>query len=345
MKNLCIAFIGIIILSFNPVVEAQSNPSEYRLANKYILEGDGGWDYLSVDESAARIFISHSSIVQVLDLKSGKIFGTIPDTKGVHGIAIASDLNKAFISNGRDTSVTVIDLKTLAFITKIKVTGLNPDAILYDAFSKKIFVYNGRSANATVIDAVKNSVVATIPLSGKPEFSVTNGKGSVYVNIEDKSEICMINTTSLKVEKSWSIAPGEEPTGLALDNETNRLFAVCGNKLMIVVDANSGKIITTIPIGEGCDGVAFDTSLKRIYSSNGEGNMTVIQEISADKYLVLETVKTQAGARTISLDKTTHHIYLPTAEFDALDPSANDSNRRPVAKPGTFTVLDFELVK
>ncbi len=321
-------------------LKAQKGPSGYKVANKFHIDGDGGWDYLNVDESTGRIFVSHGMVVQVIDEKDGKLLGTIPDTKGVHGIAIASDLNKAFISNGRDSSVTIIDLKSLAFITKVPVTGQNPDAILYDPFSHNVFAFNGRTSNATVIDGKTNKVLATIKLDGKPENSVTNSKGKVYVNIEDKSEITVINSATNKVEQSWSIAPGEEASGLALDNENHRLFAVCSNKLMVVLDALSGKLITTLPIGNGPDGAAYDPSLKRAYSSNGDGTLTVIQENSADNFTVLENVPTLRGARTITVDKRTHHIFMSTAEYEVVNPSAENTNRRPAVKPGTFMVLD-----
>lgn len=339
-------FIGcLILISGSIALKAQTGTSLYRIANKFHVDGDGGWDYLNADESTGRIFISHNTVVNVIDEKDGKLLGTIPDTKGVHGIAIASDLNKAFISNGRDSSVTIIDLTSLAFITKVTVTGQNPDAIIYDPFSHNVFAYNGRTANATVIDGSANKVIATIKLDGKPENSVSDGKGKVYVNIEDKSEISLINSKTNQVEQTWSIAPGEEASGLALDNETHRLFAVCSNKLMIVMDALSGKVITSLPIGNGSDGAAFDPALKRAYSSNGEGTLTVVQEISPDEFKVLENVPTQQGARTITVDKKTHHVFMSTAEYEAATPSAGNTNRRPAVKPGTFTILDVAPVK
>jgi YVTN family beta-propeller protein len=334
-----------LLLGCSYILKAQTESSGYKIANKFHIEGEGGWDYLNVDESTGRIFVSHSTVVQVIDEKDGKLLGTIPDTKGVHGIAIAPDLNKAFISNGRDSSVTIIDLKSLAFITKIPVTGQNPDAILYDQFSHKVFVYNGRSANATVIDGTANKVISTIKLSGKPENSVTDLKGKVYVNIEDKSEIAVINSTTNKVEQTWSIAPGEEASGMALDNENHRLFTVCSNKLMVVLDAVSGKVITTLPIGSGCDGATYDPVLKRAYSSNGEGTMTVVQEINPNQFKVLENVPTLRGARTITIDKKTHHIFMSAAEYEAASPSAGNANQRPAVKPGTFMVLDVAPVK
>ncbi len=329
-----------LVLFFSGIisVNAQSGKSEYKISNRIHLSGDGGWDYLAVDEVNGRLFVSHSTQVNVVDLKTGEQIAVIPDTKGVHGIAIANDLNKAFISNGRDSSVTVINLKTFEFIAKISITGKNPDAILYDPFTHRIFTFNGRSSNSTVIDAKENKQIGTIPLSGKPEFAQTDDKGKIYVNIEDKSSISKINAITLKVEATWSVAPGEEPSGLALDNVNHRLYSVCSNKLMTVTDANTGKLITTVPIGDGCDGVAIDPGTKRIFSSNGEGNITVVQQESADKYNVVETFVTQRGARTIALDKTTHHLYVSTGEYEP------GEGRRPV-KPGTFVVLDIEPEK
>lgn len=338
MKTIHLFLSLMAILNCSLFVHAQSN---YKLTNKIHVAGEGGWDYITSDEINSRIFISHSSVAQVLDLKTGQLAGTIPNTNGIHGIALAPGLNKGFTSNGKDSSVTVFDLKTLKVIATIKVTGANPDCILFDAFSQKVFTFNGRSSNATVIDAKDDKVVATIPLDGKPEFSVTDGKGLVYVNIEDKSLINVINTTTLKVEQHWPIAPGEEPSGLALDNKNHRLFSVCGNKLMVVTDAETGKIITTLPIGDRCDGVTFDPKYLRAYSSNGDGTITVVQEVDANSFKVLETIQTQLGARTITLNKTTHHLYLPTAEFG----TPVEGQRRPPIKPNSFVVLDIETLK
>ncbi|MFI0491459.1 YncE family protein [Flavobacterium sp.] len=313
---------------------------DYKVSKKINVEGNEGWDYLSVDDVNQHLFLSHGSVVNVIDLKSDKTITTILDTKGVHGIAIANDLNKAFISNGKDNSITVINLKTFELIEKVKISGVNPDAILYDKFSAKVFVYNGKSKDATVLDANTNQVIKTIAFGGKPEFSVTNNKGLVYVNIEDKNEIKTINTATLEVINTWSIAPGDEPSGLAIDTETNRLFSVCGNKLMIVVDALNGKIIKTLPIGDGCDGVTFDAKNKLVFSSNGEGTITVIKEDNASTFSVLETIKTQKGARTIAIDKITNQLYLPTAEFGA-KPQPTTENPRPRASivPNSFVVL------
>ena len=279
-------------------------------------------------------------MVQVVDLQKGTLIATIEDTKGVHGIALALDLNKGFISCGRDSSVAVFDLTTYKVIERVKVTGKNPDAILYDPYKKIVLTFNGGSSNSTVLDASTNKVIATIPLNGKPEFAASNGKGLVYVNNEDKSLVTVINTNTLKVENAWSLAPGEEPSGLALDNETHRLFMVCSNKFMVVMNALTGKVITTLPIGDRCDGVAFDPTTKRAFSSNGDGTMTVVQENADDTYSVVENVATQKGARTITCNIKTHKLYLPTADFEV-----STGNGRPAAKPGSFTILEIEPVK
>jgi YVTN family beta-propeller protein len=335
MRKALVLFACTFFMTCFTFLNAQTQKSTCRIAGIIQLTGDGWWDYLSVDEVNNKLFISHGTQVNVVDLKTSQEIGIIPQTNGVHGIAIANDLDRAFISCGMDSSVSVVELSSLKQVAKVKVSGKNPDAILYDQFSKKIFTFNGGSSNSTVIDAISLKVIATIPLAGKPEFSQTDGKGKIFVNIEDKSSIALINAVSMKVEKLWSIEPGEEPSGLALDNENHRLFSVCGNKLMTVTDANTGKVITTVPIGDGCDGVAFDNVSKRIFTSNGEGTMTVIQQENSDQYIVLENFTTQPGARTITLDKTTHHVYLSVGEY------MPGTGRRPV-KPNTFRVIDIE---
>ena len=346
MKKSVLLFASIMTVLSVTVLHGQNTGSEYKIVDKISLPTDGGWDYLSVDEAGSRLFVSHSAIVQVVDLKTGKLAGTVNETPGVHGIAIAPDLNKAFISVGRSALVKVINLQTLEVIADVKVTGQNPDAIIYDQFSKRVFTFNGGSSNSTVLDAVTNVVVGTIALEGKPEFPASDGKGKMYVNIEDKSLISVIDVKSMKVEKSWPIAPGEEASGLAIDNENHRLFAVCSNKLMVVVDAINGHVITSLPIGGGCDGVKFDPGMKRAYSSNGEGTMTVVQEINKDSFKVLENVPTMPGARTIAVDTRTHHLYMPTAEYNPA-PAATTDNPRPrrTMKPGTFVILDVAPVK
>ena len=315
----------------------------YYVSKKINIPGDEGWDYLAVDDENQHLFVSHGSVVNVIDLKSDKAIATIPDTKGVHGIAVANDLNKAFISNGKDNSISIVNLKTFELIEKVKIDGIKPDAILYDEFSRKVFVYNAKSNDATVLDATTNKVIKTIPLGGKPEFSVTNEKGLIYVNIEDKNEIKTINATTLEVVNTWSIAPGDEPSGLAIDLKTNRLFSVCGNKLIIILNALNGKIVTTLPIGDGCDGVTFDAKMNLVFSSNGEGTITVVKEDNASTFTVLKTIKTQKGARTIALNPTTSQLYLPTPEFGIKpEPTAENSKPRVSIIPNSFAVLVVE---
>lgn len=333
-----VLFIGLIVTTSLTLVKASAQNPAYRVAKSIALTGDGGWDYLSVDEINQKLFVSHSSQVNVVDLKTDAQIAVIPETDGVHGVAVANDLNKAFVSCGRDSSVLVVDLKTFKPLGRIQVTGKNPDCILYDAFSKRVFTFNGRTANSTVIDAKTDKVIGTIPLAGKPEFAQTNGEGKIYVNIEDKSSLTEIDPVAMKVVKTWSIAPGEEPSGLAFDKINNRLFSVCSNKLMVVSDAVSGKVITTVQIGEGCDGVAFDPATKRIFASCGEGIISVIQQESADQYKPLENIPTQPGARTITIDNATHHLFVSVAEHDP-------AGGRRAVKPNTFKVLDVEPVK
>ncbi len=330
-----------VFLGLTLNTQAQSKASAYKPAKKIMVEGDGGWDYITSDPETGYVYISHGTIVQVLDTKTGTVKATIPDTKGVHGITLAKDLHKGFISNGKDTSVTVFDLNTFATITKVKVTGKNPDALIYDAFSKKVFVFNGRSSNATVIDATTNAVVATIALDGKPEFSAVDGKGKVFLNIEDKSTLVVINSSSLKVEQSWPIAPGQEASGLAMDVKNNRLFLVCDNKLMVILDASTGKVVSNLPTGEGTDGVSFDPGTERAFASNGQGTITVVQGEKGGNYKVVENIPTQKGARTITVDTNTHHLYLPTAEFEPAPVGEGSEKKRPSMKKGTFCILDI----
>ncbi len=338
--------ITIALLSITFLVNAQNVKSQYKLNNAISLEGDGSWDYITMDEVNERVYVSHATQVQVVDLKTKKQIAVIKDTKGVHGIALAPDLNKGFTSNGKDSSVTIFDLKTLETKSKVKVTGAKPDAIVYDKFSNKVFVFNGKSNNATVIDATTEKVISTILFEGKPEFSVTDENGKIFVNIETKNSIAVINSTTLKVEQNWSLSPGEEPTGLALDNKTHRLFSVCGNKLMVIVNAETGKQISTLPVGDHCDGVAFDKGFKRVYASNGEGTMTIIQQENEDTYKVLETFKTQKGAKTIAVNSITNHIFLPVAEFgETPKPTADEPKPKPSIKPNTFKVLEIVFTK
>jgi DNA-binding beta-propeller fold protein YncE len=338
MKKMFLTAISFLLIHISACSAQQPG---YKILNKIKVEGEGGWDYLAVDTMYNRLFISHATVVNILDLVSGRFLQTIQDTKGVHGIAFAYDLDKGFISNGKDSSVTFFELKSMNATGSIKVTGGNPDAVLYDPFSKKVFTFNARNSNATVIDAASEKILSTIPLDGKPEFAVSDLKGKVFVNIEDKSELCAINTVSMKVERCWKLSPGEEPSGLAIDLKNQKLFSVCDNKKMVVSDIAAGKVIATLPIGERVDGAAFDASTGTVFSSNGDGTLTVIKQESAGKYSVLQNLSTQKGARTIALNPKTHHVYLPTAEFGDT-PAATPENLhpRPAIKPGTFVILE-----
>ncbi|MBF0500380.1 MAG: YncE family protein [Candidatus Riflebacteria bacterium] len=346
MRKSVLALCCLSLLCLTNAGQAQTASSQYKIANRISVDGEGGWDLLAVDETSGRLYMSHSTMVQVIDTKAGKVVGTIPNTNGVHAIAIASDLKKGFITCGKDSTVAIFDLESLKILASVAVTGQNPDAILYDSFSHQVFVFNGKSSNATVIDANTNKVTSTIALDGKPELPVSDENGTVFVNLEDKSMIDVINAKTMKVEQKWPIAPGEEPTGLAIDKENNRLFAGCNNKMMVVIDSKTGKVITTLPVGEHVDGVAFDPEKKRAYSSNGDGTLTVVQEEGKDKFSVLETVTTQKGARTLAVDTKTHHIFLPTAEFGPPPaPTTEHPKPRPSIKPGTFVILDVEPLK
>lgn len=323
------------------VLSLSAAPSaHYQLKQKFTLGGDGGWDYLTYDAAGKRLFISRGTRVMVVDPSNGSVITEIPDTAGVHGIALAHDLGKGFTSNGRDNTVTVFDLKTLKETARIKLEGgVNPDAILYDAASKRVFTFNGRSNNATAIDAATDKLVGNIPLDGKPEFAAADGKGMVYVNIEDKNEITMIDTRKAAVVKSWPLAPCEEPSGLAMDHKHRRLFAGCHNKMMAVMDADTGKVVATVPIGEGVDANGFDPGTGLAFSSNGDGTLTVAHQDSADKYTVVENAQTQKFARTMALDTNTHDVYLVTAEIEELPPAEGQQRPRRSVKPGTFTLL------
>jgi YVTN family beta-propeller protein len=316
-----------------------AGPSGYHVSKTVKLGGDGGWDDLTVDAKAKRVYISRGTHVMVVDADTGALVGDIPNTNGVHGIAIAPEFDKGFISDGRDNKVTIFDLKTLNVLGTAP-TGKNPDIIIYDPTSKRVFSFNGASKDVTAIDAKTGTVAGTIALGGKPEFAVADEKGHVFVNIEDTSEIVQFDSRKLAVESRWKIAPGEEPSGIAMDRKHRRLFSVCSNKLMVVVNADNGKVITTVPIGNGPDGAAFDPETGFVFSSNGDGTMTVVHEDTPDKFSVVENVPTPKRARTMTLDLKTHKVYTVTAEFgQAPAATAAQPRPRPPMVPGTFTLL------
>lgn len=308
--------------------------SGYHVVKTVPVPGDEGWDYLLVDPAARRVYISHASHVVVMNADTYAIEGDIPETAGVHGIALAPDLGRGFTSNGRAGTATIFDLKTLKPITTVK-TDANPDAILYEPVTQHVFTFNGRGKNSTVFNASDGSVVATIPLNGKPEFSVADGKGMVYVNNEDTSEILQIDAKKLAVANRWALGPCKSPSGLAIDPKTRRLFTVCDDGVSAVVDADSGKVVATPKIGEGPDAAAFDPSTNDFLASCGEGVLTIIHADSPDKYTVVENVPTKRSARTMALDAKTHNIFLPAAEFEPPAPG----QRRGKMKSGSFVIL------
>jgi DNA-binding beta-propeller fold protein YncE len=311
-----------------------AGPSGYRLVKTVPIPGDGFWDYVGMDSNARRIYISHGTRVQVLDADSFAVVGEIPDTQGVHGIAIAPDLGRGFTSNGRANTVTIFDLKTLQTIGTVK-TGENPDAIAYEPVTKRVFTFNGKSKDTTAINAADGTVVATIPLGGKPEFAAADGKGIIFANIEDTSELVEIDARAPKVLHRWPLKPCESPTGLSMDQKSRRLFAGCDNRMMAVVDADTGKVIATPAIGEGVDATAFDPGTGFALASNGEGTLTVIKQDGHDNYSVVDNVPTKRSARTMGLDLKTHNVVLPAADF--LPPK--EGERRGEMKPGSFVLL------
>jgi len=318
--------------------KAQTKTGLHVIAD-YSIHSTGGWDYITADGASGKVYVSHGSQVNILNAATGDSVGYISNTTGVHGIAIAHEFNKGYTSNGRANNITVFDLKNTAILKQV-AAGTNPDAIFYDDFSKKVYAFNGRSKDATVIDAATDQVVATIPLGGKPETGVSDGKGHVFVNIEDTNEEVEIDAATYKIINRWKLEGGEEPSGLAIDRETNRLFIGCGgNQTMIVLDATNGAIVAKFPIGR-CDGTGFDPGLKLAYSSNGEGTVTVVREINANQFELVENIPTEQGARTIGVDTVTHKIYLPTAKMGPA-PAATTDNPRPRSPqiPGTFHVV------
>ena len=317
-----------------------ANAQDYKVVQRATLGGEGGWDFVTVDSAAHRLYVARGTRVMVIDADSLKLIGEIPDTAGIHGVAIASDLGRGFTTNGRTSNSTIFDLKTLEPVGDVK-TGENPDAVLYEPRSHRVLAFNGRSKDVTVIDAKAGTALGTVALEGKPEVAVHDDKGTVFVNLEDKSEVVALDPVALKVKGRWSLAPCEEPTGLAIDRAHRRLFASCDNKLMAVMDADTGKVVTTLPIGQGPDGAAFDAGRQLAFSANGrDGTVTVIHESAPDKFEVVQTVETSKSARTIDLDPVTHKLYLVAAQFGPPPaPTAEQPRPRPPMVPGTFEVL------
>ncbi|HLH41986.1 MAG TPA: YncE family protein [Bryobacteraceae bacterium] len=317
---------------------AMAAPPAYKIVNKIHIGGAGAWDYPQMDAANHRLYVSHGTQTEVIDTATDKVVGTIPGTNGVHGIAIADDLGRGFISDGRDNDVTVFDLKTLMVTGKVK-TGQNPDAIIYEPTTKRVFTFNGRSSDSTAIDAKTGNVItASIPLDGKPEFAQVDGKGHVYANLENKNEIVELDAKNALVSRRYSIAPCDSPSGLAIDAKKNRLYSVCENKMMVVSDFTTGKVLASPAIGAGPDGVAFDDGYA--FSSNGQdGTITMVGETSPGKFEPVATIQTQRSARTIAADPSTHKLYLPAAEFGAATEGKDGKKGRPSIVADSFMVL------
>lgn len=331
-------FNSIATLIIASALSLSAAEKQYHKITEIPVGGDGGWDYLSVDEAGRRLYVSHGTVAVVIDLDSNKVVGQIEDTPGIHGIAVAPKLGRVFTSNGRENKVSVVDAKTLKTLMKVE-TGENPDAIMFEPSKSEVYAFNGRGKSATVINGKSGKVVATIPLSGKPEFACADPKAhQVYCNLEDKSEVAVIDTKSHTVKTTWPIAPGEEPSGMAFDSTNHRLFLGCGNKMMVMLDSTNGKVLGHCPIGDGVDANKFDRKNGNAFASCRDGTVT-IAKANGDALEVLQTLKTQQGSRTMALDTTTHRIYLAAAEFG----ERKKGERRPPMKPGSFKILVFGM--
>jgi len=336
---LCLTLLaGSLVACVFAPAHAAAQAQSYAVVRTMLLGGDGGWDYLYSDSATRRLYIARATRFMVADLDSGKLIGEIPDTPGAHGVALVPDLGIGFTSNGRENTSSVFDLKTLKVSEKIK-TGEGPDAIVYDPASGNIFTMNGRGKSASVIDAKSRKVVATIPLSGKPETPVVDGKGRMYINIEDKGSIAVVDSKANKVIAEWPMAGCDEPSGLDMDPHEGDLFAACGNKLMAIVDSKTGKLIATIPTGDGSDGLAFDPKAKVAVTSNGEGNMSFVGKRDG-KYVLIENVPTKKGARTITFDSATGQWLTVSADMGpAPKPSPENPRGRPSPLPNSFVII------
>ena len=341
--------ISLIALLVVPALPASAAPTAaghaapYQVSQHFKPGGDGGWDYLTVDPDAHRLYFGRGARVQVLDENTGALLGEILDTPGIHGVAVVASLGRGYTSNGRDSSVTVFDLKTLVTVTKIRLDQRNPDAILYEPVTKRVFTFNGGSGSATAIDAATDSVIGTVALGDKPEFAVADGRGMVFVNLEDSSVVVGFDAATLAIRSRWPLSPGANPTGLALDREHHRLFSACSNDTLVVLDAVSGKLVAALPIGKNVDAAAYDPATQLVFASNGEGTLSVIREETPDRYTLVANVPTQRGARTMALDPRTHRIYEATAQFgEPPAPTPERPRPRPPMIPGSFQILVLE---
>jgi len=337
-------FLGVIAFCLLNLVSASPCRADgsYHLLKEIPVGGEGGWDYLSVDEANRRLYVSHATKVVVIDLDKEEVAGEIADTPGVHGLAPAPDLQRGVTSNGRENKASIVDLKTLATLSKVD-TGQNPDGMLYEPSQQEVYLFNGRGQSATVIDLKAAKVIATVSLGGKPEFAQADpAAGRVYNNLEDKSEVVAIDIKKHEVVNRWPIAPGENASGMAIDLAHHRLFLGCGNRMMVMMDSTSGKVVATVPIGQGVDANAFDPGTQLAFSSCGDGTVTIAHEDAPDKLTVVQTLATERGARTMALDPKTHRIYLASAKFEAQPEQAPGAPRqRPKVVEGSFKVLVY----
>jgi DNA-binding beta-propeller fold protein YncE len=343
-RHVCPVLVGVFGLMTAAVCYADG---PYHFIKEIPVGGEGGWDGLTVDSAAQRLYVSHAAKVVVIDLAKDAVVGEITNTPGVHDIAVAPKLNRAFVSDGRENKASIVDLKTLQTISKVD-TGTNPDAILFEPGQNEVYAFNGRSQDATVISASSGKIVTTIPLNGKPEFAKADPQaGRVFDNLEDKSAVAVIDTKSHQVVTNWPIAPGEEASGIAIDLKNHRLFLGCGNKLMVMMDSANGKVLASVPVGEGVDGAAFDPGTQLAFVSCGQSAaVTIAKEETPDKLTVVQTLETQRGARTMALDPTTHKIYLPTGQFESsTNQVAGAQRQRPRMIPGTFKILVYGMDK
>jgi YVTN family beta-propeller protein len=341
-KILCLGVLVALAGAISVIGEANAQDATsggYKILQKISLPGDGGWDFLTVDSDNRRVYVTHADSVQVLDADTLKLIGTVEKVSRPHGVVVLPELGKGYISSGDPGSVVVFDLKTFKHIAEIP-TSKDCDVILYDKASEKVLTFDGDSSNTTVIDPTTDKVVKTLDLPGQPEVAVSNGRGLIFDNVESKSEVLKMDAKSMKILKTWPLAPGESPSGLSMDVKNNRLFSGCRNKLLIVMNAKSGKVIQTLPIGDHVDGTCFDPASGNIFVSCGDGTLTVVHEDSPNKYTLVENVQTELGARTLALDSKTGHIFLPTAKMgDQPTPTKEDPKPRRKVVPGTFHVL------
>lgn len=340
-RQLRAGLIGALLATVSTVVAAKDAPTAYHFVKEIPIAGDTGWDYLSVDAEVRRLYVTHGTHIVVVDLDADSVVGDITDTPGVHGFAIARDLGKGFSSNGGEAKVSIVDLKSLATVAKV-ATDEGPDAVVYEPVHHEVYSFNGRAKSATIFSATSGQVVASVKLPGKPEFpAVDSTAGRVFVNIEDKNEVLVLDTGTHKIVNEWPIAPGEGASGMAFDAAHHRLFLGCDNHLMLMMDSNTGKVVGSVPIGEGVDANAFDEQSQLAFSSNGEGTVTIAREETPDKLAVVQTLHTQASGRTMALDPKTHRIYVAVAKLAPVDKSAPGTPHHRPTVPGTFKLLVY----